>query len=134
MASTQLQEIIRQLKDAAERFSRLYEESQAAIAVKGRRDWNTCVKKLNERAQLLIDLEYPIISLTYALKGDETTIGGQIRGQLSYFSFIAKEAKNRRNIFTLRELLAVKGSAPGEKNQLETLIEDLESEWLKAAS
>ncbi|EKE10930.1 MAG: hypothetical protein ACD_15C00176G0013 [uncultured bacterium] len=125
MATSELMIVIGLLKDASDKFNRLKRE--ASNALYGGEDSSVYPKKLAERGQLLIDLRSSLAIPLSALKGDELEIVGMIEREISLFAGNAKESLEENNNFGLATLLTHRGREPGEKNDLEKLIEYLES-------
>ena len=116
-----LQILIKLLKEEAKIFRSL--DIEATEAITNKQDAKTYKEKLNEKAQLIIDLPEK-------LKNNLVNINSQLRQAIeNWVETIAIEAQKRLNdgrAYGLEMLLIHDGS--GNKNDLEELIENLEKE------
>lgn len=117
----ELQPAIQTLKEVAERFRALDYEAQALLL---NRDTKGYPEKLRERAGLIVDLPN---RLAGSLEGVDRETKERISNEVFHFSISAREALESGGIFTLNVLLTDQDGKIGEKNDLEKLIESLES-------
>ena len=115
-----LQPAVQTLREVAKQFNALDSEADILLAKK---DAVGYTDKLKERASLLVSLPD---RLTSSLEGVDQEIKQQILREVSYFATAAQEALKSGN-FSLGVLLTHMGGKIGDKNDLEKLIESLES-------
>ena len=116
-----LQSAIQVLRDVAEQFRALDDEAEVLLA---NQDAAGVREKLRERAQLLVDLPD---QLADALGGVDQETRDEILHDISYFATAAQEALESEGAFDLGVSLTHRGGKIGGKNDLESLIERLES-------
>jgi len=117
-----IQPVLQILKETAEKFRSLDQEADNALHSKS--DTATYRKKLEERAQLLINLPN---RLSTVLEGIDPEKKQRIVRDIEWFATSAQEALNSDKIgFMLGVLLTHKGSEIGDNNDLEELISALE--------
>ena len=116
-----LHQVIQILKATAEQFNTLDQEAATAIL---RRDTKDHLEKLKAKGQLLIDL--PDL-LTSSLEEVELETRQLILDSVSYFATSARGVLQDENVFGLGVLLTHMGRKIGDKNDLEELINSLES-------
>lgn len=125
MATNEMKIVIELLRNCSEEFNRLQKEARNALHTK--RDVPEYSRKMTERGQLLINLQYSLIIPLSVLKGSEREVADEIEEKVAYFAGDAKDALEGNGTFCLAALLTHRGSLIGDKNYLEKLIEYLES-------
>ena len=115
-----LRSAIQTMREMAEQFSALDGEADILLA---RKDTAGYTEKLRARAQLLVDLPD---RLANSLEGVDRETKQQILREVSYFAGAAQEALENGG-FSLGVLLTHMGDKIGDKNDLEKLINSLES-------
>ncbi|MDD4607380.1 MAG: hypothetical protein PHS07_03585 [Patescibacteria group bacterium] len=116
-----IQPVLQILKETAEKFRSLKQEADTALHSK--EDTTTRQQKLEERAQLLINLPN---RLSTVLEGIDPEKKQRIMRDIEWFATSAQEALDTdKNGFTLGVLLTHKGSKIGDNNDLEELISAL---------
>ena len=117
-----LESIIHILREAAERFSSL--DKEAKVLLYERKDSKGYAEKLKERGQLLVDLPNRLAGILTNLDSETKQ---QVADRVFGFATEAQEWIEKENMFGLGVLLTHMGSEAGEKNDLEKLIESLDS-------
>jgi len=117
----ELQLSIQILKEVAKQFGALDAESDALLANK---DAAGSIEKLKEKAQLLVDLPDRLAS---SLESIDQATREQILYEVSSFANLAQEALKKEGKFRLGAFFTFKGDKIGDKNELEQLIDLLES-------
>lgn len=125
MASKELQIVLEILKEDLEKFRSLDldEETRKAIIKKG--GMTECRRMQREQAYLLINMEGRAGAASLDIR-EEVRLGEEIRRRLAGFSDEARKALNSENMLSSKRLL-VSGQMEDEKNNLERLIEKIES-------
>ena len=116
-----IQPAVQILKEAAAQFSTLQKEAEVLLRAKNPAGYTD---RLKAKAQVLIDLPDLLAS---SLKGVEPETRQLVLDQVSYFATSARDALHDENGFALGVLLIPMGSATGDKNNLEKLIDSLEN-------
>lgn len=116
------QSILQILKDTAEKFRTLGQEAEVALHEK--KDVKLFRQKLEERAQLLINL--PNL-LSGELEGIDPETKQRIMENITWFATSAQKAMGVEATLGLDALLTQYGSKIGDKNDLEKLIASLEN-------
>lgn len=117
-----LKPVLQILKETAEKFHSL--DQEADVALQSKRDTATYQQKLEERAQLLINLPNRLSTM---LEGVGSEKKQRIVRDTEWFATSAQEALDTdKSGFALGVLLTHKSSKSGDKNDLEELISVLE--------
>ncbi len=117
----ELQSSIQILKEVAKQFHMLDDEAKILLV---KEDAAGYIEKLKERAQLFIDLPDRLAS---SLESVDQATREQILYDVSSFTTLAQETLEKGGKFRLEAFLTFKGDKAGGKNDLEQLIDSLES-------
>jgi len=117
-----LERTIESLREVAARFRALGSEAEIAMAQQNAADSNA---KLRERAEMIVALPSRLQEVLAGLDNFNRT---KIAMRLNAFAALAKRSLDENNYFGLGVLLSIRGDTQGDKNLLEKLIEELESQ------
>ena len=112
-----LQLVLQILEETAEKFRTLHQEAETALQSK--KDAASYKQKIEERANLLINLPN---RLSGPLENINLEIKQRILQDIKYFATSAQKAQRMETTFGLAALLTHKGDKISDKNDLEKLI------------